>query len=1232
MKRQSLKEVGTVVLVLTVAFTIFYFRLLFDIRGFLFFGNFSQTLNLAEVKGFFPFYNPFLNFGSFSSIPLGSLEYSAIEWSLIVFPSVIFGLAIGIKIYILLTSIIFGLSFFCFTSIFTQKFTARIIGTLFFLFNPFTIQLYASGDFSEFIFQSFIFIGLLFFNLAILKMKFFHPLYIISILFLVLSIVVLQAFIAALVFYLVIGSYTILFSMKGIDLKEKILFLLKSISSLAMSGLFLGLIAFLPLLFGPVSYLPGSSSSLPLSTFIGGAVNTFKVITMNAYPPSLAWTSVLTTYGSFFYSIWFVLEILLIIVLFFSYVLTRDRKFIFFPLIVVILALFASETAGPLGNLTVYLYLHVPGYQALNYPYLWVWFLIMPIYSVIIILILDKVAWKEQNSGQNSQGFFRSGKWNRSTLLSKYRTLKNNRAIIYIFLALVVVVLVAPIATEGYYGSGGIKRVNMPAWFNTLDSTLVDLTKKNDSGVIFNTIGSFIQFGNNFTNRAPNLLQAAPQFRTVSISSYIPNYNAVTDFFYWFYYLLYNNETKYSAQILSSIGVQYFVDIYNANSVGYPYFVPWSYNVNASSILSHQQGWEKIVQTNNYTIFKNEYYSGNDYYTSHLSLVLGNYNTLNDMAYLGVNLANTTPIFASDITSLSNYSEILNHTNLVVLSGYNSVYDLILALANSTTFYPVNYVNGELGDASTSWINSERGNNYPYLGSLLPFSETSGNNSLKVPIRVSKSGNYEIFMKLAFSNISSVKGGMMNVISNGKIIGTFNTSKSYQNETNGFLWVKLNAHLSSGKNILTLQSQRGFNAVSQISIINTSNLQSATRITDKFLLKERNNILEIYQPQQIVPTNNTAFYYGSDLGSRYPGGNYLHINGLNGNNTFNLNAPSPLNGALMIEMLSQSNSTFKISYGNNSPDIGISSSLHIPSSEMTAGSVILPVNNSTSFDVKLTNGVGFLGMVAFLPKSLSYVEPPVNHTSLGNLTRKDIYGGISNFTLSENATSNFTILRGSFSYKNVSYYFPVSLSFTGIYNYNMSPVFTSSVIGPGKLSLNDVTIQSDNFSGQPLISPNLNEQYSGQPQFININFVPAFFHSDTSYNVSFCVKFYGFTTFPKNVMSYSPINYLGPQISYTAGGYDMNISRNEVLVVRLPFMDGSVANAQVSPADNGLNTLIFAGKNAVLNKLYTLKVTSYVYKLFWEGLYIGLTYSLVYCFAYCFISFRKKFRSKGKPT
>jgi len=366
MRHQSLREFGITVLVLSVAFVFFYFRLFFEIKGFLQFGNFTQGLNLADAGQFFPFYDPFWDFGSVISFPLGVIEYSAIWWILEFLTSIIFGVEVGTKIFIFFASLIFGLSFFLFTSIFTRRFTARLLGTLFFLFNPFTIQLYGNGDFTQFIFQSFIFIGLLFLNLAMKKNKFFHPYFLISALAMILAFVFIGIVIAALIFYTVIVAYTLLFSLKGVKLKARFLILVKSISSLIISGLFLGSIVLLPLLFGPVSYLPGSTSSLPLSSFIGGALNIFKVITMEAYPPFLSWIAVKSTFGSVFYNIWSITEILLIVVILFAYIITRSKKLIFFSSIAVGLSLFASETAGPLGPLTIYLYEHLPGYQALN--------------------------------------------------------------------------------------------------------------------------------------------------------------------------------------------------------------------------------------------------------------------------------------------------------------------------------------------------------------------------------------------------------------------------------------------------------------------------------------------------------------------------------------------------------------------------------------------------------------------------------------------------------------------------------------------------------------------------------------------------------------------------------------------------------------------------------------------------------------------------------------------------
>ena len=141
-----------------------------------------------------------------------------------------------------------------------------------------------------------------------------------------------------------------------------------------------------------------------------------------------------------------------------------------------------------------------------------------------------------------------------------------------------------------------------------------------------------------------------------------------------------------------------------------------------------------------------------------MSLILGNYNTLNDMAYLGINLQNTTPIFPTDIGYNKNLQLIFNHTGLVVMSGYNSIYDLIISAANSPLIYPVNYLNSQQSDDNIAWINSERTNNYPYDGELIPFAETSGNNTLNVPITAYETGSYNLFLKIAFDN-SSVSGG-----------------------------------------------------------------------------------------------------------------------------------------------------------------------------------------------------------------------------------------------------------------------------------------------------------------------------------------------------------------------------------------------------------------------------------------------------------------------------------------
>jgi len=471
---------------------------------------------------------------------------------------------------------------------------------------------------------------------------------------------------------------------------------------------------------------------------------------------------------------------------------------------------------------------------------------------------------------------------------------------------------------------------------------------------------------------------------------------------------------------------------------------------------------------------------------------------------------------------------------------------------------------------------------------------------------------------------------MMGIEVNGKTIGTYNTSRSYQNETNSFLWIKLNADLLSGKNVITLHSYSGFNAASEMYVIKESNFLRALNETKNFLSKEKGKIMEIYEPQQLVPSGKGQYYYGDNLGYKYPGGNYLYVRQGNLSNSFNISTPTSFYGTILINLLGQAYETLNISYGDTHTSIGAAPSIYIPTSNMSVGEILLPVKNLNNASIKIVTGSAFIGLVALLPADYIHSESKFIKAPMGNLSYRGIYGGISNFTITEYVTSNDTFVNGSFSYRNVSEYFPISLSFTGKYYYNLSPIFVSSVNGPAELQLNGVTLQSNKFYGQPMISPDLNDQYEGRPSNINLNFVPDFFNSNTTYNVSFSLTFYGFSYFPQNITSYSPEITPGPDIYYTTTGYKLNDSGDRMLIVRFPFLSGLEYNVPSMSGENSLNTVIFSGRNASFNSHFTVEAVASSFKLFTDGAIIAAAFSSIFLLAYYLLPSLRNVLNKRK--
>jgi hypothetical protein len=1011
------------------------------------------------------------------------------------------------------------------------------------------------------------------------------------------------------------------------NFKKRIFLFIKSILVIFVSIIFIGSVYYLPMLLGPTSFLPGSLSAFPEDILYWGALPIWNILTLKAYPDYLMWNAVKTFYGINVYEIWEILLIILIILILFGFIIFNDKRLLYLSMFVFFISMFASEMDNPIPGfryIILLLYENMIGYQATNYPYLWVWFSIVPLYSIMISIIVSDIY--EPN---NNYVLFKN-----YNILNKKIKIKNFFKKIekfrYILPFFIIFILLVPISTQAYYSSSnnssgnGIQEMKILPYFITLANTLNNLTKVSNGGVIFNTPNSFIFFGNDTKNATWNIAQSENYYRTVDISSYLPNYNTVTDFYYWFYHLFYTNGTKYSAKILAMLGVEYFVDVYNAYSVGYPYFVPWAYNINASKLIEKQEGWIKIISTSNYSIFKNTYFNGNDYYTNNFTLILGDYNTINSLAYLNINLTNLSPIFSTDILTFNSttISLIMDHVNLLVFDGNNSYYDLILnCYKPGLIIFPINYING-VKTGKNYWINSERSYNWPYDGVTLPYVETGSQSNLTIPININSSGNYTLFFKAYFSN-SYTKGGILKIIVNDNLTLTVNTSKPFNDEINKFIWVNFPVYLHKGKNILNFESMNGFNAIQEISVVSKSNLEKAMDQAKLFLLEKRNNLMVIYNPNTIAATENSS-YHSNNLGQVYPGGYYLYLSSKIKGAGFKLNLPMKLNGTLLINLSSDAYFTLNISLNKNYYIMGLSPGIYVPYNEAKTGYSLIKIKNSTNINISIYFGNAVFGSIVFFSGDLLYLNPfykNILKENIGNISY--IYyppvKGISNFKINVQNKGNYMEIKGNFTYQNISSWAPITIGFSGFYDYNMSPAIISNVNGPAFIFMNGVCLENSNLSNPFLndsiiISPNLNVQVKQRPNIIQIQILPYIsgivpfnFNDNGKYNVSFTLYFYGFINYSNIIIHNISNTTNGPIIENNMLGYAIKNAHEGFIVVRYPYSNDFKSNVILGEVYNGLCFFVYLKHDEKIVDIYVQ-----IFYVFILSLSISIIYSTIF--------------------
>ena len=835
---------------------------LFKLNGYISFGNFVTPISIAQFDSSFVFWNPY----QFNGYPV-MIPFIIIAWDLIY--SFTFGLYylvgpfIGTKLVMVLALIFLSYSFYGFTGELSKSNSSRILSTLFILVNPFEFELLANGDFYLFIYQSFVFLSIWLLAKGLQKSRKLNYYQVLSLLPLVFSITFYEAFLLGAILYIAIGIYIIFFKRENLNMYESVkdfgFFLLKFLMLIPM------LLPFLyGFIFSPYNLSPNSVFSPSLYNFNFNSLETWKLLYLYSYPPDQGLSWGLSGIGFILNIIWIGLVFAIVTTILFSYVYLRKKATLFLTIIVILSSIIGSGSKGPLSGLTLYLFLHLPGYQTLNASYFWDWLLIIPLYSLILLEIFD--AEFKVKLVPLSKVYLQSFKRNVTSL-------KARKILSLIF----IVVLVLPIFVQSYYSQNqGIHDTKLPNSYYSVPSELKTLVGNSYLGVAYFNPDNYVVLGNTstgFPKGFPNSFTYFPSVRTIGIPSYNIAPLESNHYFYWVYKNFYENRTSDLAQLMGVAGVKYFVVLYNTNSVSsFPNYMPWSYNVNASKLMTYQNNVKLIYRNNSYAIYSNELVKSVVYSARNLTLIAGDINSLNYLAKNGLNLTNQSLIFNTDLNPLSQ-AELLSHTSSVIFTSTDGLINLALKNSNLTQINPLNYLSSNIHGQgwSNSWRNSPTDTGIGIVDtSQIQFAVSNSNVSLNIPFHTNSTGDYNVWVETMYS---SLKGGNLSIAINSESPHYVNTNISSNISTSGFNWVSTPVDITTtSNNHISITSNKGINGVRSIYVTkpgtfanienNLFNLLRLNSIKPIFLYNQTHELNSIKSQVTPILTNVTLNQIG----------------------------------------------------------------------------------------------------------------------------------------------------------------------------------------------------------------------------------------------------------------------------------------------------------------------------------------------------------------------------------
>ena len=613
--------------IVILAFTLFYFRYLFLYVGLPAWGNYIIPISANDLKP-----NIFFNFYQYNTAINISPETSALSYLLNAIPLKFFtrftSIFIAEKLYVLFSAVFLGLAAYYLSGQVTKIFILRVVGLLFFLFNPFMVMILSAGDSLPIVSEGFILISVGLLINSFSNNKRFPSLgWVFSILFLSISLIIYAEFYLGMLLYIITLLFYYIKNVKNIKSLKFIIHLILCLTgSITMLFIFI-----LPDLY-PIYFLGGNSSNIgvpSLSGFFG--TSPWDNLLLNGYTLNSSWLTG-SPLGSVLSNLLIYTKAIILLFLLVSPVIAKKLKYLTISLLIIFFSFLGAGPSSILFPIMAYLYIHLPGFASINASYYWDWFIIVPLYFILILSVFSEIPLINLNQKRHLKFKLL---YDTKILLRKF--------LFQIFTIIILFVLFVPIISQNYYSSSGINNttgLTMPDSYLNLETELQKLTNNSSAGVAyFNP--DIVLFYNNTNKNFLNPLIPFPAARTAELQYYGVPSSISTRYFYWVYQLFYQNQTRYLGSLMGLAGIKYFIILNDTNSFSYDEgLMPFSEGKNTTQIMNYQYGVKNILVGNNYSIYENLNYTGSAITVKNLTLVSGGFNELSVLPYYGFNISN----------------------------------------------------------------------------------------------------------------------------------------------------------------------------------------------------------------------------------------------------------------------------------------------------------------------------------------------------------------------------------------------------------------------------------------------------------------------------------------------------------------------------------------------------------------------------------------------------------------